>query len=90
MIDGSYDTMVKSATTASFTATEDMTVAMRIRKPDKSAVTAEELANIVIYDSQFGMIGFEGIDFTKDMGRLVLPASMQKRHVPVCRNLSDS
>ena len=57
---GNYNTMLKQATAASFTATEDMTVGMLIRKPDKSAVTAEELANIVIYDSQFGMIGVEG------------------------------
>ena len=58
--DGTYSTMLKSATADSYTAAEDMTVAMLIRKPDKSALTAEELENIVIYDSQFGMIGVEG------------------------------
>ena len=57
---GNYSTMLKQATTANYTATEDVTVAMLIRKPDKSAVTAEELASIVICDSQFGMIGVEG------------------------------
>ena len=60
LADENYSTMLKQATTASFTATEDMTVAMLIRKPDKSALTAEELANVVIYDSQYGMIGVEG------------------------------
>lgn len=57
---GNYSTMLKQATTAKYTATEDMMVAMLIRKPDKSAITTEELANIVIYDSQFDMIGVEG------------------------------
>ena len=60
LVDGNYSTMLKQATTDSFTATEDMTVAMLIRKPDKSALTAEELAAIVLYDSQYGMIGVEG------------------------------
>ena len=57
---GSYSTMLKSATADSYTATEDMTVAMLVRKPDKSALSAEDLANILIYDSQFGMIDVEG------------------------------
>lgn len=60
LVDGNYSTLLKSATTDSFTATEDMTVAMLIRKPDKSAVTAEELDSIVIYDSLYGMIGVGG------------------------------
>ncbi|MBQ7875232.1 MAG: hypothetical protein IJ306_08775, partial [Oscillospiraceae bacterium] len=60
LIGGNYNTMVKEANTESFTATEDMTVAIRVRKPDKSAVTAEELASIKIIDSQYGMIGVEG------------------------------
>ena len=60
LADGNYSTMLKQATTDCFTATEDMTVGMLIRKPDKSALTAEELASIVLYDSQYGMIGVEG------------------------------
>ena len=60
LADGNYSTMLKQATTDSFTATEDMTIGMLIRKPDKSALTAEELASIVIYDSQYGMIGVDG------------------------------
>ena len=51
LVDGNYSTMLKSATTASFTATEDMTVGMLIRKPDKSTVTAEELAGVMIVDT---------------------------------------
>ena len=42
--DGNYSTMLKQTTSDSYTATEDMTVGMLIRKPDKSALTAEELA----------------------------------------------
>ena len=60
LVDGNYSTLLKEATADSFTATEDMTVAMLVRKPDKSAVTAEELASVVIHDSQFGMVGVEG------------------------------
>jgi len=57
---GNYSNMLKAADTTAFTAKEDMTVAMLIRKPDKAPVTAEELTGVVIYDSQFGMIGVEG------------------------------
>ena len=60
LVDGNYTTMLKQATTESFTAAEDMTVACLIRKPDKSALTAEELAGVTLYDSQYGMIGVEG------------------------------
>ena len=60
LVNGNYSTMLKQATVDSFTATEDMTVGMLIRKPDKSALPAEELASVVIHDSQYGMIGVEG------------------------------
>ncbi|MBQ6685206.1 MAG: prolyl oligopeptidase family serine peptidase, partial [Firmicutes bacterium] len=60
LVDGDYTTFLKAANTTKFTATEDMTVAMLIRKPDKSAVTAEELQEVTIYDSQYGMIGVDG------------------------------
>lgn len=58
--DGNYSTLLKQATTASFTATEDMTVGMLIRKPDKSALTEEELASIVIKDTLYGMEEVDG------------------------------
>ena len=60
LVGGNYSTMLKQATTDSFTATEDMTVAMLIRKPDKSTVTAKELSNIFIYDCLFGLGGVDG------------------------------
>lgn len=60
LTDGNYSTLLKQATADSFTATEDMTVAMLVRKPDRSILTEEELNSIVIYDSQYGMIGVEG------------------------------
>ena len=55
LFDGNYNTLVRSASSATFTATEDMTVAIRIRKPDQSALTDAELASIVLYDTQFSM-----------------------------------
>ena len=58
--DGDYSTMLKQATSNSFTATENMTVGCLIRKSDKSALTAEELAAIVLYDTQYGMKDVEG------------------------------
>ncbi len=58
---GNYATLLKSADTAAFTATEDMTIACLIRKPDKSALTAEELASIVLYDTIFGMKDVDGL-----------------------------
>ena len=60
LVNGNYSTMLKQATVDSFTATEDMTVGMLIRKPDKSALTAEELASVVLYDTQYGMQDVEG------------------------------
>ncbi|MBQ2900175.1 MAG: hypothetical protein IJE28_10565, partial [Oscillospiraceae bacterium] len=57
---GSYSNMLKAATADSFTATEDMTVGMLIRKPDKSALTEEEIASLKIIDSQYGMTGVPG------------------------------
>lgn len=50
---GNYNTMLKAATNEDFNATEDMTVAIRVRKPDKSALTEEEIASIKIYDMQY-------------------------------------
>jgi len=48
---GSYSTMLKQASRADFTADADMTVGCLIRKPDSSAVTAEELAGLCLYDT---------------------------------------
>jgi hypothetical protein len=58
--DGNYSTLLKEANSNSFTATADMTVGMLIRKPDKSALTAEELANVVICDTLFAMKNVSG------------------------------
>ena len=60
LVGGNYSAMLKQATTDSFTATEDMTVGCLIRKPDKSALTEDELASIVLYDTQFGMEDVDG------------------------------
>ena len=60
LADGDYSTMLKQATADSFTATEDMTVGMLIRKPDKSALTAEELAGVTIVDTLFAMENVSG------------------------------
>ena len=57
---GNYSKMLKQATADSFTATEDMIVGMLIRKPDKSALTEEEVASVKIIDSQYGMVDVPG------------------------------
>ena len=58
--DGNYNTLLKSATADSYTAKEDMTIGMLIRKPDKSPLTEEEISSVKIIDSQYGMVGVPG------------------------------
>ncbi len=58
--EGNYNTLIRSATSGTFTATEDMTVAVRIRKPDQSALTDTDQKSIVLYDTQYGMKNVPG------------------------------
>ena len=63
LVDGNYHTLLRSASSANFTATEDMTVAIRVRKLDKSALTDAELASIRLYDTQYGMKDVPGFSY---------------------------
>ena len=61
--DGNYSTLVHSASSTTFTAAEDMIVAIRVRKPDKSALTDTELASIILYDTQFNAKDVPGYSY---------------------------
>lgn len=57
---GSYSNEIKEASKRSFTADEDMNIAIQVSKADQSPITQDELTQLALCDTLFGMTDVVG------------------------------
>lgn len=60
---GNFEQKLKTTTTLKYTADEDMIVGIVVQKKDKSPITADELAGVLLVDNQYTMTETDGLNY---------------------------